>query len=154
LIKEESMQFGHALDRLLREILLANPTNGYTEMLKVDLSDGFYRINLNIDDILKLGVVFPSSDPNKKLVALPLVLPMGWKKLTPAFCTATETATDLANRDLQNALHHPAQHSLDLTAAKLDSPLQSQAKLNPINPKPTPPSQTPINTMPIQPSQL
>ena len=127
LIKEESMQFGHALDRLLREILLAAPTNGYTEMLKVDLSDGFYRINLNIEDIPKLGVVFPSSDPNKKLVALPLVLPMGWKNSPPAFCTATETAADLANRNLQNALHKPAQHSLDLAAAKLDSIFQSQA---------------------------
>ena len=79
LIKEESVQFGHALDHLLREILLANPINGYTEMLKVDLSDGFYRINLNIEDTPKLGVVFPSSDPSKKLVVLPLVLPMGWK---------------------------------------------------------------------------
>jgi len=29
LIKKESMQFGHALNCLLQEILLANPTNGY-----------------------------------------------------------------------------------------------------------------------------
>jgi len=62
------MQFCHALDcLLLQEILLENRTNGYTEMLKVDLSDGFYRINLNIEDIPKLGVIFPSSDPSKML---------------------------------------------------------------------------------------
>jgi len=152
LIKEESMQFGHALDHLLREILLANPTNGYTEMLKVDLSDGFYRINLNIEDIPKLGVIFPSSDPNKKLVALPLVLPMGWKYSPPAFCTATETATDLANRDLQNALHQPAQHSLDLAAAKLDSPIQSQAKPNQPQANSAKPNTSQHNANPTQPT--
>jgi len=146
------MQFGHALDHLLREILLANPTNGYTEMLKVDLSDGFYRINLNIEDIPKLGVVFPSSDPNKKLMALPLILPMGWKNSPPAFCTATETAADLANRDLQNALHHPAQHSLDLAAAKLDSPLQSQAKPNQSQANSANPNTSQHNDNPTQPT--
>jgi hypothetical protein len=30
-------------------------------MIKLDISDGFYRIGLNIDNIPKLGVVFPSS---------------------------------------------------------------------------------------------
>ena len=52
------MQFGHTLDRLLREILLANPKLGPVYMMKVDIADGFYRINLTIDDIPKLGVVF------------------------------------------------------------------------------------------------
>jgi len=150
LIKEESMQFGHTLDRLLREILLANPTNDYTEMLKVDLSDGFYRINLNIEDIPKLGVVFPSSDPSKKLVALSLVLPLGWKNLPPAFCTATKTAADLlANRHFQNTLHQPAQDSLDLTAAaKLDSPLQNQAKPSQPQANPTKPNPRQSNANP------
>jgi len=137
------MRFRQALDRLLREVLLENPTNGYTEILKVDLSDGgFYRINLNIDDIPKLGIVFPSSNPSKKLVALPLILSMEWKNAPPAFCTATETAADLANCHLQNALHQSAQHSLDLATAKLDSPLQSQAnpsqpQVNPAKPNPS-----------------
>jgi len=120
-------------------------------MLKVDLSDGFYRINLNIEDIPKLGVVFPSSDPNKKLVALPLVLPMRWKNSPPAFCTATETAADLANRDLHNALHHPAQYSLDLTAAKLDSPIQSQDKPNQSQANSAKPNTSQHNANPTQP---
>ena len=45
-------------------------------MLKLDIADGFYRIALNIDDIPKLGVVFPSPEDEEPLVALPLVLPM------------------------------------------------------------------------------
>ena len=45
----EAMQFGHALDRILREIIIADPSLGPVQLLKVDLSDGFYRVNLNID---------------------------------------------------------------------------------------------------------
>ena len=44
------IKFGHALDRLLREILLANPDLGPVYMMKVDIADGFYRINLTIDE--------------------------------------------------------------------------------------------------------
>ena len=75
----EVTQCGHALDRLLREILLADPKFGPVELMKVDMSDGFYRVGLNIDDIPKLGVVFPTQPGEEQLVALPLVLPMGWK---------------------------------------------------------------------------
>ena len=61
LVFENMMQFVHrALDRVLREILLANPKNGCTKMLKVSLSDGFYRLGLNILDIPKLGEKLPT----------------------------------------------------------------------------------------------
>lgn len=93
----EAMQFGHALDRLLREILLADPRHGPVYMMKVDLSDGFYRICLNIDDIPKLGIVFPSKVPGEQLITFPLVLPMGWKNSPPIFSSFTETSADLAN---------------------------------------------------------
>jgi hypothetical protein len=71
----ESMQFGRALDRILREILLANPEHGPVHLLKIDLSDGFYRVDVNPDDIPKLGVVFPTRDGEEQLMAFPLVLP-------------------------------------------------------------------------------
>jgi len=78
---------------------------------------------------------------------------MGWKNSPPAFCTATETAADLANRNLQNALHKPAQHSLDLAAAKLDSIFQSQANTSsqPQLSSPTKPIPTKANqsTLPV-----
>ena len=85
LAPSEAMQFGHTLDRLLREILLANPELGPVYMMKVDIADGFYRINLTIDDIPKLGVVLPTPPGQDPLVALPLVFPMGWTNSPPAF---------------------------------------------------------------------
>ena len=42
----EAMQFGKTLERILQRILAANPRHGPTYMLKIDLSDGFYRIRL------------------------------------------------------------------------------------------------------------
>ena len=96
----EAMQFGHALDWILREILLANPAHGPVQLNKTDLSDGFYRVDLNSDDVPKLGVVFPTKPGTEPMVALPLVMPMGWKNSPPAFSTETETTADLANQRL------------------------------------------------------
>ena len=73
----EAMKFGHALDQILCEIILSDPTLGPAKLMKVDLSDGFYRVNLNIDDIPKNGVVFPIMPSQESLIVFPLVLPMG-----------------------------------------------------------------------------
>jgi hypothetical protein len=51
----DAMQFRHALDRILREILLANPAFGPVYLIKLDISDGFYRIALNVNGIPKIG---------------------------------------------------------------------------------------------------
>ena len=56
----EAMQFGHALDRIIRNILLSDPKFGPSYIHKVDISDGFYRIALTIEDIPKLAVMFPT----------------------------------------------------------------------------------------------
>jgi len=121
LAAKESMQFGHALDRILREILLADPTHGPVYLIKINISDGFYRIALNIDDIPKLGVVFPTLPGEKPLVAFPLVLPMGWSNSPPIFSTVTETIADLANERLNSNINMPPHHLNDL-AESIPSP--------------------------------
>jgi len=119
LIAEDSMQFGQALQRILRHILLADPQHGPVYLIKIDIADGFYRIDINPADIPKLGVVFPSPPGVEPLVALPLVLPMGWKNSPPAFCTATETIADLANQRLASQQSIPP-HPLGKRAASQD----------------------------------
>ena len=121
LAAKESMQFGHALDRILREILLADPAHGPPHLIKIDISDGFYRIALNIDDIPKLGVIFPTLPGEEQLVAFPLVLPMGWSNSPPIFSTATETIADLANRRLRST-SPVGPHHLDDLAHSIPSP--------------------------------
>ena len=117
----EAMQFGHALDRILREILLADPSLGPVHLIKLDISDGFYRIAVNIDDIPKLGVIFPTQPGAEPLIAFPLVLPMGWTNSPPIFSTATETIADLANTRLWY-MAHPLPHHLDALAHSILSP--------------------------------
>lgn len=93
----ESMQFGRALDRILRLVAEADPRHGPVYLNKVDISDGFYNIWLNEADIPNLGVVMPPSPDGDPLIAFPLALPMGWVNSPPLFCAATETVADLTN---------------------------------------------------------
>ena len=124
----DAMQFGHTLDRILHELLLADLSLGPNYLLKLDISDGYYRVNLNISNIPKLGVVFPTLPGEEPLVAFPLVLPMGWTNSPPCFCAATETATDLANDSLSN--HQPSSpHHLDDLAVTMDVPDHSNTAL-------------------------
>ena len=125
LAPKEAIQFRHALNRLLQEILLADPKHGPPEMMKVDIAGGFYRIQLNLDDTPKLGVVFPTKESKEPLVTFPLVLPVGWVNLPPAFCAATETSTDLANARIRSK-DEPSPHVFDSLASKLDNKFPSK----------------------------
>ena len=78
------MQFRYALNCILCKIIIPDQSLGPVQLMNVDLSNGFYRINLNIDDIPKLGVGFPTKPGEPPLVAFPLVLPMGWKSVLPS----------------------------------------------------------------------
>ena len=84
------------------------------------MSDGFYREDLCPGDAPKLGVVYPTVTSSQNLVAIPLVLPMGWKNSPPAFSTATETIADLANRRLRDSSYSPQRHALDDLALEMD----------------------------------
>ncbi len=102
----EAMQFGWSLKCILWEILFDKPAHGPVQMIKLDISDSFYRIGLNIDDIPKLGVVFPMLPGDESLIAFLLVLPMGWTNSPPIFSTATETIADTASAQL-GGCHQP-----------------------------------------------
>ena len=114
----EAMQFGRALDRLIAQVVHADPASGPVKFIKVDMSDGFYRIWLRTKDIPKLGVAFPNLPSEPLLVALPLALPMGWTESPPYFCAVTETVADLANARLLKHRKAPS-HPLDTLASSI-----------------------------------
>ena len=95
-----SMQFGRALLRLLYQVRHANPAFGPVYAMKVDVADGFYRVNLNPDQALSLACLLPKAPTEPQLVAVPLALPMGWVESPPYFCAVTETIADLTNSRL------------------------------------------------------
>jgi hypothetical protein len=115
LAPKEAMKFGKALERILAQIVAANPAHGPAQLTKVDIANGFYRAWLNLSDILKLAASIPSPKGEERLLAFPLVLPMGWTESPPYFCATTETVTNMAN---QRALNNwkPPPHRLDEAA--------------------------------------
>lgn len=93
----EAMQFGRCLQRVLPRVVHADPAYGPVYLSKINIADGFYRVWLQLANILKLGVIFPTSRGLPPLLAFPLTLPMGWMESPPYFTVLTETACNLAN---------------------------------------------------------
>lgn len=119
LAPREAMQFGRALQRILTKIVQADPRFGPVYMAKIDIADGFYRVWLQVEDIVKLGVVLPTAPSTIPLIAFPLALPMGWVESPPYFTTLTETVCDLANDMLStSAARLNPRHRLEAVAAK------------------------------------
>lgn len=58
-------------------------------------------------------LVFPTRPGEEKLVAIPLVTPMGWKNSPLVFSTTTETVADLANTRLHEPSYQPPPHALN-----------------------------------------
>ena len=63
-----AMQYGWALERLIRTNTIANPELGPVHVLKADISDGFYCIGLLPTNTPKRGLVFPLEGEDAKLV--------------------------------------------------------------------------------------
>jgi hypothetical protein len=109
------MQFGRTLERIIAQTVGADPRFGPVHFIKIDISDGFYRVQVRAEYIPKLGVSFPSLPNQEPVVAFPLALPMGWTESPPYFCAVTETIADVANERILKG-RSPASHHLDRTA--------------------------------------
>ena len=109
----ESMQLGRALQRVLTNIVHANPKYGPPHLAKIDIADGFYRVWICAADVPMSGAILPrSDDAQDSLVTFPLALPMGWVESPPFLTTLTETACDLANRAMSSNEQLP-EHRLE-----------------------------------------
>ena len=64
--------------RVFTTIVHADPRYGPVHLAKIDIADGFYRMWLHLEDIVKLGVAIPTAPGCLPVVAFPLALPMGW----------------------------------------------------------------------------
>ena len=88
-LSPDTMQFDHALQRILKCMYNADLCHGPISMMKVDIADGFYCVGLALEDVPYLGVCLPPGPDGKTLVAFPLVLPMEWVESPPQFCAVT-----------------------------------------------------------------
>ena len=133
----EAMQFGGTLKRILQQIYSAKPRYGPIFLLKIDLSDGFYRVPLSADHVPRLGVILPPpSAGSDDLIAFPLTLPMGWTESPAQFTSFTETVADLANQLMTTVAWDPPPHPLEGLASTAPS---SDDSPHPVISLPTPP---------------
>eukprot|EP00536_Pseudo-nitzschia_multiseries_P017737 jgi/Psemu1/52317/gm1.52317_g len=71
-------------------------------MSKINLSDGFYKVQTKPEDTIKLGVTFPYREP--PLIGIPLTNPMGWTSIPPNFYACTKIIAEFANTSLEEGL--------------------------------------------------
>ena len=98
----DSLQFGHALTRYLEQLHRSDTRHGPVYMSKTDIADAFMQIWLDLHSIPTLAALLPLHDDETPLVALPLVLPMGWVHSPNHLCAVTETICDITNDRLQS----------------------------------------------------
>ena len=61
------MQYGRALDSLIREVFIDDLALELVHVLKTDVCDGFYCIGLGLMDIPKIRLVFSSEGEDDEL---------------------------------------------------------------------------------------
>ena len=97
----ETMRFGGALLRILKQVLTSDPRLGTVYLSKVDLADAYMRLWVRMEDVLPAPFLIPKKTPiGTQLVGFHLSLPMGYINISPYFGMTTETVANLANESI------------------------------------------------------
>ena len=73
-------------------------------MAKWDIKDGFWRMDCRAGEEWNFAYVLPQPPGEPVRLVVPTSLQMGWVESLPYFCTATETAQDVASEYLDTAI--------------------------------------------------
>jgi len=106
-------QLGQVLPRLIAAIANAAPDNGPIFFAKWDIKDRFWQLVVSETDAWNFCYVLPSEPDEEPLIVVPTCLQMGWCKSPAFFCSASETACNIAQEllDLPTILPpHPLEH--------------------------------------------
>ncbi len=93
-------QIGHSLQRIIHAFATADE-NDKIFMAKWDIKDGFWRLNCKTGEEWNFAYALPSEIGAPVQLVIPTSLQMGWIESPPYFCTAAETARDVAEQYLQ-----------------------------------------------------
>ena len=79
LAPKESIQFGSAFQRFLRKIFQAEPKWGPVNLIKGDITDGFYQGCLRAQGLVRLGLVVTlDNQDSEPLISFTLADTMRW----------------------------------------------------------------------------
>jgi len=90
-------QMGKVLQRMIATVANTKNSHGLIVFAKWDIKDGFWRLVVSDEDVWHFCYVLPRlSEDDPIQIVKPTCLQMGWCKSPPLFCTASETARDIA----------------------------------------------------------
>ncbi len=93
-------QIGHSLQQIIHAFADANEHDKIF-MAKWDIKDGFWRLDCKTGEEWNFAYVLPTPEDTPIQLVIPTSLQMGWIESPPYFCTASETARDVAEQYLQ-----------------------------------------------------
>ena len=103
-------QIGHSLSRIIHAMATA-PPDARVFMAKWDIKDGFWRMDCAAGEEWNFAYVLPELGKCSTKLVIPQSLQMGWIESPPYFCTASETARDVAEQYVETPLgkgpHNP-----------------------------------------------
>ena len=116
-------QLGWVIKRIITTMAHNYNTNKPFFFSKCDIKDGFWRMNVSLDDAWNFCYVIPSqqnkaSSLDDTNIVVPHALQMGWAESPPFFCAATETARDVIQQyfnSCQIIPPHPLEHVMTVS---------------------------------------
>ena len=116
--EEAIEQIGTVLPRLIEAFANAPPGEAL-RLMKLDITDGFWRMVCAEGEEWNFAYVLPNHPGQPVEIVVPSALQMGWALSPPFFCAASETARDVAQTYVQEALGTLPPHPLeDMTMPK------------------------------------
>jgi len=111
--EEAIAQIGSVLPRIIEALARVDPGKGPVSLMKVDLTDGFWRVMAKEGEEWNFAYVLPNHPGEPIEVVVPSALQMGWALSPPFFCAASETARDVSEQLAHEAVGTLPEHPLE-----------------------------------------
>ena len=99
-VQEAMNQLGTVLPRIIEAVANAPEEDGDILFAKLDIKDGFWRMVVPEGAEWNFAYVLPQKPGEPIRLVIPSALQMGWCESPPFFCSASETARDIAQVSL------------------------------------------------------
>ena len=105
-------QMGHSLMRIVYAFAEADRENPEVKIFaaKWDVKDGFWRLVAEKGEEWNFAYVLPQEKGKPIKLVIPTSLQMGWIESPPYFCTASETARDVAQQLIETQVGTTGEH--------------------------------------------
>ena len=113
-------QLGECLTRVIHAFAEADD-DAKIFMAKWDIKDGFWRMDCREGEEWNFAYVLPQPEGSPTMLVVPTSLQMGWVESPPYFCTATETARDIATEYTDMPVGAIAEHKFSRYTVDGDS---------------------------------